>query len=222
MSLSDVTPIARRPLHEELTERLRSMILDGALAPGEKISEKALCDRFGVSRTPLREALKMLAAEGLVALTPHRGASVTRLTMADLDEAFPVLGALEAVAGELASAHVTEAEIATAQALQSQMRACHEAGDLKGYFACNERIHRLILQAAKNPTLTQMMQALGTRVRRARYQANMSEDRWAQAVAEHEAILEALATRDGVRLGALLKQHLANKAAALREALPPA
>jgi DNA-binding GntR family transcriptional regulator len=216
----DVTaPIERRPLHNELAERLRHLIVEGDLAPGEKLSERDLCSRFGVSRTPLREALKVLSAEGLVRLTPHRGAAVANLTLEDLEEAFPIMGALEAVAGELACMHITAAEIAQLRTAHEKMVAAYEAGDLGGYFALNERIHETILKAARNPTLAQMQRGLAGRVRRARYMANMSASRWAQAVGEHEAILESLETRDGERLAMLLKTHLANKLVTVREAL---
>ncbi len=95
-------PIKRQSLHDELTERLRHLIIEGNLAPGAKLSEKDPCDTFGVSRTPLRETLKVLATEGLVELTPNRGASVARLILSDLGETFPIMGALEAVSGEIA------------------------------------------------------------------------------------------------------------------------
>jgi DNA-binding GntR family transcriptional regulator len=212
-------PIARRPLHEELAEHLRQLIIECALEPGSKISEKDLCTQFAVSRTPLREALKLLATEGLVQLTPHRGASVTELTTEELEHIFPVMGALEALAGELACLHVTEAEIERAKKLQAELEAQHKSGDLRGYFRTNEEIHQLIFAAAQNPTLTQMSRSISGRVRRARYMANLSPTRWAAAVKEHRAILMALSKRDGERLGVLLKEHLANKFDVLREAL---
>lgn len=219
MSISPAAPIERRTLHDELAERLRHLIVEGDLAPGEKLSEKELCIQFGVSRTPLREALKVLSTEGLVQLTPHRGASVARLTLADLEEAFPIMGALEAVSGELACAHITDAELARLRVLHQDMVACHEAGDLAGYFTLNQQIHETILEAARNPTLTQMQRSLAGRVRRARYMANMTPERWSAAVAEHEAILEAVCARDAKRLGGLLKTHLANKLVTVRETL---
>ena len=216
----DVTaPIERRPLHNELAERLRHLIVEGDLAPGEKLSERDLCSRFGVSRTPLREALKVLSAEGLVRLIPHRGAAVSKLTLEDLEEAFPIMGALEAVAGELACRHIIDAEVAELGAIHAEMVAAYRACDLGGYFALNQRIHEAILRAARNPTLAQMQRGLAGRVRRARYMANMSADRWAEAVREHEAILEALTARDGEQLARLLKTHLANKLVTVREAL---
>lgn len=219
MSIDVAAPIQRRPLHNELADRLRHMIVEGELAPGEKLAEKELCLQFGVSRTPLREAMKVLATEGLVLLTPNRGCAVARLTLADLDEAFPIMGALEALSGELACLHITDAELARIRDLHERMVRKYEAGALRDYFKLNEQIHQLILSAARNPTLSQMQLSLSGRVRRARYMANMSPARWARAVAEHEKILEALAARDGKRLAVLLKEHLANKLQTVKEAL---
>lgn len=216
---SAAEPIERRPLHDALADRVRRLIVEGGIEPGARINERLLCERFGVSRTPLREALKVLHAEGYVALTPGRGATAATLTTADLEEAFPVMGALEALAGELAAAHATDAEIASILALHGEMRARHRAGDRPAYFALNERIHLAIAEASRNPTLQRMQRSLDGRVRRGRYQANISRARWDQAMAEHEGIAEALAARDGPRLGAVLRLHLANKLAALRESL---
>jgi DNA-binding GntR family transcriptional regulator len=219
MSIDVAAPIQRRPLHNELADRLRHMIVEGELAPGEKLSEKDLCGQFGVSRTPLREAMKVLTTEGLVLLTPNRGCTVAKLTLADLDEAFPIMGALEALSGELACQHITDAEVARIRGLHERMVEKYRAGALRDYFKLNEQIHQLILNAARNPTLAQMQLSLSGRVRRARYMANMSPARWAKAVAEHEKILAALAARDGKRLAVLLKEHLANKLQTVKEAL---
>jgi len=219
MSIDVAAPIQRRSLHNELADRLRHMIIEGELAPGEKLAEKELCGQFGVSRTPLREAMKVLATEGLVQLTPNRGCAVAKLTLADLDEAFPIMGALEALSGELACAHITDAEVARITDLHERMVQKYRAGALSEYFTLNEQIHQMILDAARNPTLAQMQLSLSGRVRRARYMANMSPARWAEAVAEHERILEALAARDGKRLAVLLKEHLANKLQTVKEAL---
>ncbi|MBD1545582.1 GntR family transcriptional regulator [Roseibium aggregatum] len=219
MSLNTVIPIPRRTLHDELVDRLRHMIIEGELAPGEKLSEKDICALFDVSRTPLREAMKVLAKEGLIQLIPNRGATVSKLTMSDLEEAFPIMGALEAVSGELACANITDQEISRMERLHKDMVDCFKARDMSGYFQRNEQIHKLILDAAQNPTLVEMQRSLSGRVRRARYMANMSDERWAQAVAEHEEILKATKERNGPLLGSLLKAHLANKLASVRASL---
>jgi DNA-binding GntR family transcriptional regulator len=213
------TAIPRRSLHDELVERLRRRIVGGGLAPGEKISEKRLCATYDVSRTPLREALKVLAREGLVVLTPHRGAHVTLLTMADLEEVFPVIGALEALAGELACERATDGEMSRISLLHLKMATAYKIRDREKYFHLNQQIHEALAQAARNPMLDQMRSTLDGRVSRARYFANISTSRWDQAMKEHEAILAALKARDGMLLGRLLKAHLAHKLETLREVI---
>ncbi len=207
-----VAPITRRSLHDELVARLRDMIVEGELRPGARLPEKELCTRFGVSRTPLREALKVLASEGLVEISPHRGATVVQISRADIEEMFPVMGALEALAGELACANVDAAGIAEITALHHQMVAHYHRKELADYFRLNQQIHERILEAAGNATLSALHRSLAGRVRRARYMANMSAQRWAQAVEEHEQILAALTARDGKRLAELLRRHLQHKA----------
>ncbi len=219
MATLDASPIQRRSLHAELADRMREMIVQGELEPGAKIPERALCEAFNVSRTPLREALKVLASEGFVVLTPNRGAAVSRITRADIEEAFPVIGALESLAGELACARATDAEIAQIARLHARMAAHHAAGERAPYFRLNEQIHDAIAEAARNPTLRRMQTSLASRVRRARYFANISQTRWDQAMAEHEDILAALRAREGQRLAAILKRHLAHKLEAVSAAL---
>ncbi len=218
-TLPRAEPIVRRTLHDELLERLRQMIIDGELVPGSKVPEKDLCARFGVSRTPLREALKVLANEGLVTLTPNRGAMIADLTLEDLEETFPVMGALEALSGEMACANITDAEIAEIRTLHEEMVDQYEARDLKAYFGTNQQIHERILAAARNQTLSTLYRGLEGRIRQARYIANMSDLRWAQAVGEHARMLEALESRDGAALAAIMKTHLENKFETVKEAL---
>lgn len=218
MGTSAIAPIERRALHEDLADQLRRAIVHGELRPGAKISEKILCEQFGVSRTPVREALKILSTEGLVQLMQNRGASVTEVTFEDMQHAFPVMGALEALAGELACENATDAQIERAAALQARMAAMFDKGDRKGYFRVNEEVHQLILEASGNTALPRLMRTVSGQVRRARYMANLSKERWAEAIAEHEEILAALTARDGKKLGRLLKAHLANKLAALAKA----
>ena len=214
--MSQDTAIPRRSLHDELVERLRRRIVEGDLAPGEKISEKLLCIAYGVSRTPLREALKVLARDGLVVLTPHRGAHVSMLTVADLEEAFPVIGALEALAGELACERATDGEISKISLLHLKMMTAWKTRDRKKYFRLNQQIHEALAEAARNPVLDQMRGMLTERVARARYYANISTPRWDQAMKEHEEILAALKARDGMLLGRILKAHLRHKLETLR------
>lgn len=208
---SDTNVIERRSLHLELVERIRPLIVESQLKPGDKVPERELCERFRVSRTPMREALKVLAAERLVRLEPNRGAWVTKVTVEEVEEVFPVLGALEALSGELACTNITDAEIGHIRLLHDQMMVNYQARNLAGYFKVNQDIHRAILLAAKNQSLTNTCQALSARMQRARYAANLSEERWADAVNEHEQIIQSLEARDGKKLSQILIQHMKNK-----------
>lgn len=212
-------PAPRPPLHDTVVGRLRDLIVEGELQPGSRIQERALCARFAVSRTPLREALKVLASEGLIELLPNRGARVAQLSEQDVRDMFQVMGALEALAGQLACARLTEIELAEITALHYQMLVHVKRGELRDYFRINQAIHEAILEAARNPVLKTTYQSLAGRIRRARYMANMSDARWQAAVAEHEAILRALTARDGALLARLLTEHLANKSDVVRAAV---
>lgn len=215
MILDASQTIIRKSLHHELVDRLQTLIINSELKPGTKVPEKQLCDQFGVSRTPLREALKVLASDGLVRLEPNRGAWVTQVTEEEVEEVFPVLGALEALSGELACKHITDAEIEEVCDLHAKMIESYKRRDLDVYFSINQQIHRAILQAARNRTLTTSCQALSLRMQRARYLANMTEGRWLEAVQEHEKILEYLVARDGQNLAATLLGHMDAKRASV-------
>jgi len=208
-----------RLLAAEVVERLRDMIIQGELAPGVKLNERVLCERLRTSRTPVREAIKYLASEGLVELLPNRGAIVTPITAATVREMFELLGALEALAGELACAKASDADIAEIRALHYQMLAYHARRELAPYFRCNQEIHMRLVESAGNATLVNTYRALNGHVRRARYMANLSRERWDHAVDEHQKILEALTRRDSAVLPGLLRSHLSNKMAVVLEAL---
>lgn len=213
------SPIARRHLHDELLERLRDCIVTGELPPNSKVPEKELCERFGVSRTPLREALKVLAHEGLVILNHNRGATVSSLTLQDLDEAFPVYARLEALAGELACAQLTDEEVAEIRKLHEEMVAFYNQREFKRHFEANEALHERIQSGAHNQTLTQLLRNLSSRIRRARIYASASEARLAIAVDEHDGIMGAIERRDGPMLSRLLQEHMENTLGAIRDAL---
>lgn len=206
-----ITPISRRPLHEEAIDRLRDQIVQGRLAPGARLNERELCEKLGISRTPLREAIKLLATEGLVELVPNRGAIVSAVEPARIAETLTVMGALEGLAGELACANATEKGIERIRRLHDEMLAMHAKGDLAGYFRYNQMIHMSLVEASGNATLANTYRQLNAIVKRARYMANLSRERWDAAVAEHEKILNALESRDAGSLKRLLADHLAHK-----------
>lgn len=209
--------LRRRSLHEDVADALRAMIISGELALGQKIPERELCETYGVSRTPLREALKVLATDGLVTLEPNRGAWVSQITVEDLEEVFPVLGALEALAGELACRNASDAEIEAIRVLHEEMLRRYSNRDLDRYFTVNRQIHEAILEAARNETLAHHYTSLAARVTRSRYIAGMTGERWQRAVEEHEEIMRSLEARDGSRLATILKVHLENKRSTVHE-----
>ena len=220
--MSLTAPIKRPTLHEELVERLRSLVVEDQLKPGEKVPEKELCAAFGVSRTPLREALKVLASEGFVVLTANRGARVADVTRSELDNTFPVIAALEQLAGELACLHLDDKALARIEKRHVEMLDAYERRDLNAYFRANQDIHQALIQGARNDVLATQHRLLAARVRRARFMANLSEERWTQAIEEHEAMMDRLRARDGQLLGRMMKRHLLNKHAALMLALDTA
>lgn len=208
--------LRRTSLHQELADKVRELIVTGELRSGKKVPERELCEMFGVSRTPLREALKVLAADQLVVLQPNRGAWVNEITVEALEEVFPVMGALEALSGELACEKITDEEIDTICKLHEAMVGHYKARRMMEYFEVNQEIHEAILAAARNQTLNLQYRSLATQVRRARYLANMTDARWKQAIEEHEAIVSCLKARDGKGLAEVLREHLRNKLETVR------
>jgi DNA-binding GntR family transcriptional regulator len=206
-------------LHDEILAGLRRYLIEGSLPDGARIPERLLCEAMGVSRTPLREALKVLASEGLVELLPNRGARVRAFTENDIRELFEVMGGLEALAGRLACELISDVEIASVEQLHYEMYASYMRRDLPTYFALNQKIHQAIVAAAKNSVLAATYANFSSRLQRVRYNANREnhKDRWGEAMREHEQILDALQRRSGVELSDILFRHLQNKrVAALR------
>jgi DNA-binding GntR family transcriptional regulator len=206
-------------LHGDLLSRLRDYIVEGNLPDGGRVPERELCEMFGISRTPLREALKVLASEGLLELLPNRGARVRTLSERDLAELFDVMGGLEALAGRLACENITDEEVAEIERLHHEMYGYYLRRDMHGYFQCNQLIHQKIVAAAGNSALSATYASFAGRIRRVRYSANLARrrDRWGEAMREHEAILDALRRRAGQELSDILFLHLRNKQSAAVE-----
>lgn len=217
--MQGIVPISRRPLHEEAVDRLRDLIVQGELTPGMRLNERVLCEQLGISRTPLREAIKLLATEGLVQLLPNRGAVVAAIDAPQLGSTLQVMGALESLAGELACRNASAERIDEIRRLHDEMLDMHAKGDLAGYFRYNQAIHEKIVAASGNAVLASTYRQLNANVRRARYMANLTQERWDAAVREHEEILAALAERNVTKLKRLLREHLEQKLAAVLGAL---
>ena len=202
-----------------IAEQLRERIIEGEFAPGSRLNERTLCDRLGVSRTPLREAFRLLESDGLVELHPNRGAHVVSPSENDIRESFELMGALEALAGELACRHITDTEITEIKAFTFQMLACHARRDLPAYYHLNRIIHDRISQAARNSQLTQTYATLNLRIQNLRFRSNFDDDKWSKAAREHEAMVAALEARDSERLSSILRNHLRQKGDAVLDTM---
>jgi DNA-binding GntR family transcriptional regulator len=205
-------------LHEEVVARLRTMLIDGEIPPGSRVPERELCAALHISRTPLREALKVLAAEGLVVLLPNRGARAAKLTRKGLQDLFELCEGLEALAGQLACARISAEQLDAIARLHEEMAAHYRGGDLGQYFRCNRLIHEAIVEAAGNAVLSATYDSVSARIRRARYIVPMGPADWTRAMREHEGILNALMRRDGEGLAHILRTHLAHKRAEVEQA----
>jgi DNA-binding GntR family transcriptional regulator len=211
--------VERQQLHDAVIEHLRSFIVEGMLEPGKILNERELCEMLGISRTPLREALKVLASEGLIDISPNRGASVSKMSEAELRETFEVMSGLEAFSGELACERITAAEIAEIKALHYAMLACRSQNDLAGYYSRNQAIHDKINEAARNTALRQIYITVNRRLQALRFRSNFQIPKWDSAIHDHDEMLKALDARDGKRLSAILRQHLLEKRDAVLQVL---
>jgi DNA-binding GntR family transcriptional regulator len=182
------------------------------------LNEAALCERFGISRTPLREAIKLLAAEGLVDLLPNRGARVACLSNSEIDEILQVVGALESLAGELASQRISDEEMSAIEAANLDMVEAWKAKNYPRYFERNREIHEAIITAAGNSALETVYRNLSGRVQRARFSAHKTEEQWQRAIDDHNLMIILLKRRDGAALSQLMRDHIKSKKAIISAA----
>lgn len=209
-SLKTIEPGAERrkgQLHTEVARHLRDMIVLGEFLPGARLREVILCEQLGVSRTPVREALRTLAAEGLVDLLPNRSVVVAALDAKEIENLYVVFGTMEALAAKLACARITNDEIGEVGKLLSDMVDYHDRFERVPYMQINKEIHKRIIEIAANPILLAQWQSLLPRVERARSLANLDRARWSAALFEHTKMFAALAARDGELLSQLTFQH---------------
>ncbi len=201
-------PISRQSLHDIVASRLRDMIIEGLLAPGERLNESRLVEELGISRTPLREAIKTLAGEGLIEVRPSRGTYVRRFSAEEFKGMLEVLTELEAFGAMLACERASDAQVEEILALHARMMKLYEAGERLAYYKDNQRIHSLIAEASGNATLVELQATLQSRMKRLRFTGNSAPEKWRAAVAEHEEMIDALSRRDGQSLSDVMRRHL--------------
>ena len=201
-------PVSPQPLPQQIAAHLRHQIIHDVLKPGERIREQPLSAELNVSRTPLRDALKILSVERLVDLPPNRGAIVTDLGIEELRDLLRVYSSLEALGGELACERMTLADLALIHRHQDGMLQAYQHQDRLSYFRSNQAFHLGIIAASRNAPLIEVHHHLNLRLYRVRYLAIMQHRSWTFVSNQHEAILTALDRRDGPLLGRLLVEHL--------------
>jgi len=209
-------PIARRALYQEVAERLRRLIYRGELAAGAWVDEQSLAARFGTSRTPLREALKVLHAEGLVRLDPRRGSFVAgELTPGDLDDLFPVMALLEGRCAYEAVRKASAADVARLEAIHARLEELAAEGDVDGYYESNYVFHETIQELARNPWLSRIVSELRRFLRLLRGRQLRVPGRLQASLAEHRQVMRALRRRDAEGAERVMRAHLLSQRAAL-------
>lgn len=197
-------------LREKILETIREAILKGSLKPGEKVAEPELAERFGISRTPIREAFRQLESEGYLTVIPRKGAVVAALSEQDVQEFYAVKSILEGYAAELAAGNLTDKELDKLEAINERLKQLATAGDVKAFYRVHNEFHNLFLKAAGNTKLYELIQQLGMKFNRLRMASLSVEGRMAISVAEHNKLLAAFREHNGV-----LAENLVKKTAAI-------
>ena len=208
MAARNTRAIKRAPIHEQILLQLRQDIVRNRWKPGERLPEPELCQEFGVSRTPMRDALKLLEAEGLIELRPHIGAVVTQPGLPDLEEKMQVLAALEQAAAALIATRRPAKVIAQLRQLHAAMQAAAQSENMALYYQLNDDFHRAIVEGSGNKTLAQIHENIMWHVFRARHMANEHEQFDSSAAQHHEAIMSAIADGRADDAGQAIRSHL--------------
>ena len=204
-------------LHQEVATTLREQIFAGALTAGSFLDEPALCERLEISRTPLREALKVLTAEGLLRHEPRRGCFVNEVTEQDLDDIFPVIALLEGRCAYEAARNASDADLFELTTLHERLASHAKTGRISDYYATNFAIHEAIILLANNRWLAQAIADLRKILKLSRLKSLAAPGRLAQSLSEHLSIFAALKSRDSEGAEAAMRTHLTRQREALRE-----
>ena len=200
--------LSQPALYEQVAERLRDRIYAHELVPGMWVDEQKLAEEYGISRTPMREALKVLASEGLVQLKPRRGCYVTELSEEDLDEIFPVMALLEGRVAYEATVKATDKELKALDAIHQRLEKHAKQSNIDGFFEANQDFHQALQQIAGNKWLQKAIDDLRIVVRLTRRDSLRLDGRVTQSLEEHRAILAAIQRRDAKEAGSLMHDHL--------------
>lgn len=202
-------------LHQEIVSRIRKMIQKGTLVRGQKVNEKDLCDAMGVSRTPVREALRQLTSEGLIQLIPHKGAFVSQPCMEEISDLFEVMSMLEGTCARLAATHMTDKDLRKFEDLHNNLETHYRNRDHEAYLKVNHDVHVFIQELARNRVLNDLINGLRQKVLLYRQRQLYQPERFDQSIQEHRNLLGAFRTRDPVSAEASMKHHLLMQCKAL-------
>lgn len=208
-------PIVQPVLYQQVADRLRKMIQSGSLESGAWIDEVKLTRELGISRTPLREALKVLVTEGLVRLEPRRGSFVNELSMKDLDDIFPLMAMLEGRCAYEAARKATSQDLAALEPMHVELQRHARAGDIDSYYETNARIHEAVQALADNHWLSDLVNNLRKLLSLSRLQSLALPGRIDESCAEHMAIYAALKAHDSEQAEAITRKHLMRQLDAL-------
>jgi len=214
--VSEVIPFRAVTLYDQVSERLRSLIFDRQLAPGDFIDEVKLAEQWQISRTPLREALKVLIAEGLVEPVPRRGCRVIEMTATDADELFPIMAMLEGRCAFEATQHASDADLRELQRLHDELERTAAAHEVDGYYRANHEFHSFVQRLAGNRWLDRVTADLRKFVRMLRGRQLTLPGRIDASINEHRVLLAAMLARDATRAERAMHDHLLAQHAALK------
>ncbi|NLA59062.1 MAG: GntR family transcriptional regulator [Firmicutes bacterium] len=204
-----------KPLRDIVFENLREAIITGQLRPGERLMEVQIAEELGVSRTPVREAIRKLELEGLVVMVPRKGAYVSNVSIKDISDIFQIRRALEGLAAELAADRLTEEQLEELEQLLVRTAETVEKLDILTTVDMDTGFHQVIYEASRNEKLSSMLYHLREQIQRFRTQSLSRPGRLEQALLEHRAIMDALKERDGELARRLVEEHIENAESAL-------
>lgn len=201
--------------HVQIADMLRDMIMTGKLKEGDKVNENQLCETMGISKTPLREALRVLSVEGLIRLVANRGAFVTRPTFEEISEMFDVMSLLEGFCARAACQKMTSKNFSRLERLHAKLEQNFEHRNQEEYIRTNNQYHSFVQEIAGNRTLNQIVDGLRKKILLYRFQSLNLPGRFESSIQEHRKLLEAFRQRDCGKTEALIQQHLQNQSQAL-------
>ena len=207
--------IRAKTLHQEVADQIRKMIHKGILVKGQKINEKQLCESMGVSRTPVREALRMLKSEGLIELIPHKGAFISQPCIEEINDMFEVMSVLEGTCARLAATKMKEKDFIKIESLHEKLEEHYKKRNHEAYLKSNNVFHFFIQEAAGNKVLNEVINGLRQKVLLYRQRQLYQPERFGQSIREHRDIMDAFRRRDPASAESLMKHHLLMQCKAL-------